>query len=200
MKLVKISIEIFTACQNKIQPFYHPTVFEWKFSCFRFWNKIVFTKKIYWRKNIFSIKTYEIKSDFETNVHNDSECESRNLKCVRFYNWSLRTHENLKGKYFHEINVCGKFCFSKSIPSIILHCKKVKFCIFVPRWKPWKKQKRIWKTSSNKSFKIESDFESAFLQGLQFWYEKLKTCPSSSQFFTTRQSLNWDFYSVFDFV
>ena len=43
-----------------------------------------FTKKIYWRKNIFSIKTSEITSDFDTNFHNASECESRILKRVRF--------------------------------------------------------------------------------------------------------------------
>ena len=44
------------------------------------------------------------------------------------------------------------------------------------------------------------DFETFSLQCVQFWIGEGKMCPTSSQLFSTRQSLIGDFYSVPDFV
>ena len=92
LKMSPTSGQFFGTRQNLNRNFYSVSeydttilsVFEWKFSRFRLWNKIVFTKKFYWRKNIFSFKTSEKNSDFETNFQNASECESRLLKRVSF--------------------------------------------------------------------------------------------------------------------
>ena len=92
LKMSPTSGHFFGTRQNLNRNFYSVSeydttilsVFEWKFSRFRLWNKIVFTKKFYWRKNIFSFKTSEKNSDFETNFQNASECESRLLKRVSF--------------------------------------------------------------------------------------------------------------------
>ena len=92
----------------------------------------------------------------------------KNFETCQVLKSKTATHGNLKGKYFQEIIVWGKLCFSKSIFCIILHCKKVKFCIFVPCWKTWKEKKRIRKTNSNKIFKIRLISNQLFYMGSNF--------------------------------
>ena len=137
----------------------------------RFWNKLPQRSRI--RNIVFkTCQVLKLKSS-----------EARKIEGKTF-SWN---------QWLREILLLKKhFC-------IILHCMEVKFCIFVPCWKTWKDEKRIRKTNSNKIYKSSSDFESSFFNGLQFWNEKLKTWPSSSQLLTTRQNLNWYSYSVLDF-
>ena len=65
---------------------------------------------------------------------------------------------------------------------------------------------RIWediftaRQNLSQQFYQSLDFETFSLQCVQFWTGEEKMCPTSSQFFKTRQSLIGDFYSVPDIV
>ena len=52
--------------------------------------------------------------------------------------------------------------------------------------------------NSSQQFYQSPDFETTSLQRVQFSIDGVKTCPTSSQFFKTRQLLIRDFYSVSD--
>ena len=123
----------------------------------------------------------------------------KNFKTFQVLKLKTSNAWKLEGKIYLWNQCLTEILLLKKHFCINLQCKKVKFCIFVPCWKTRKEQKRIRKTNSNKNFESYSDFETAFLKELQFWNEKLKTCASSSQFFTTHQILNWDFYCVLEF-
>ena len=118
----------------------------------------------------------------------------KNFKTCQFLKLKNSNAWKFEGKIYSWNQCLRKILLPKIIFCKMFHCKKVKFCIFVPCWKTRKEQKRIWKTNSIKDFESYSDFETAFLQKLQFWNEKLKICASSSQFFTTHQDFKWDFY------
>ena len=198
LKFVKIWIEIFTACQNMIQPS-SPVSFSMEVFTIQTLEQNSFHKESLLEKEHIFFQDFREKLWFWNKLSERFRMRIKTFKTCQFLKLKTSNAWDFEGKHFHEIIVWGKLCFSKSIFCIILHCKKVKFCIFVPWWKTWKEEKRIRKTNSNKIFKSSSDFESAFLYGLQFWNEKLKTWPSSSQLLTTRQILNWFFYSVLDF-
>ena len=121
-----------------------------------FRDKIRFWKKLSqrFRMRIKNFKTFQV---LKLKTSNEWKFEGKK------YSWNqcLREILLLKNNYY-----------------IILHCKKVKFCIFVPCWKTRKEKKRSRKTNSIKNFESYSDFETTFLQELQFWKEQLKTCAS----------------------
>ena len=87
MKPVKIWIEIFTACQNMIQPFYHPSVFEWK------------TSRVQLQANFF-----ETRQNLNRDFYSVSEYDTTILSPVSFWmeNFSFQT---LKQNSFHQENL-----------------------------------------------------------------------------------------------
>ena len=116
----------------------------------------------------------------------------KNFKTFQVLKLKTSNAWKFEGKVYSWNQCLREILLLKNIFYIILHCKKVKFCTFVPCWKTRKEKKRIRKANSIKNFESYSNFETAFLQELQFGNEKLKTCASSSQFFTTHQFFNWD--------
>ena len=129
-----------------------PVIFWMEVFTFQTLKQKSFHKENLLEKEQIFYQNFRDKTWFWNKLSQRFRMRIKNFETCQVLKSKTATHGNLKGKYFQEIIVWGKLCFSKSIFCIILHCKKVKFCIFVPCWKTWKEKKRIRKTNSNKIF------------------------------------------------
>ena len=145
----------------------------------------------WFQKNSFSILSHgnNVKSDTFLLTWNVCFCER--MQC-----------QKKKTKYKSKVQKTIRFWISFFKLRHVLNQKILKMSVFEPKFLQlviFRRDDFTACQSLSQHFYPSTDFEITSLQRVQFSINDVKLCPTSSQFFKTRQILIRDFYSVSDF-